>query len=211
VVPAGVAVREIGLPDAVVVRDPRGELRDLAWVPDTEMAVEPVAASTTAGRGVVMRSAAHVLAQAVQRLCHEARLGRGGDAGGDGFAYDFDVPHPFTPEILAEVELIMTRIIRQKQRFVRREVTAATAAREFAAEPHRLRLVDLLRHNGDRLRIYDNVEQGTGKRVWSDLCGGPHVPTTGDIPPVRLTHSAPVRVRGEKGVRLHRVYGTYAD
>jgi threonyl-tRNA synthetase len=210
---AGTAMRAAGLPvtgpDAVVaVRDPWGGVRDLAWVPDTAVEVEPVAASTVEGRGVVMRSAGHVLAQAVQRLCHNARLGRGGEAGKDGFAYDFDVPHPFTPEILADVERLMTLIIGERQRFVRREVDPAAATREFAAEPHRLHLVDLLRGNADRLTIYDNVDPRSGERVWSDLCGGPHVPTTGDIPALKLTHSTAVRAHG---LRLQRVHGTYAD
>lgn len=220
VVPAGTTasavVRELGLPatgpDAVVVvRDPRGRLRDMDWVPEVAVAIEPVAAHTADGRGVVMRSAGHVLAQAVQRLCPTARLGRGGEVGEDGFAYDFDVSNPFTPELLAEVQRLMTRIIAEEQRFARREVDAMTATREFASEPHRLRLVDVLRGNGDPLTVYDNVDPRSGERVWRDLCGGPHVPTTGDIPPVTLTHSAPVGGRGEKSLRLRRVYGTCAD
>ncbi len=215
VVPAGTAagdaLRENGLPAtgpdaAVVVRDPWGGLRDLAWIPENGVAVEPVTADTVEGRGVVMRSAGHVLAQAVQRLCPTARLGRGGES---GFAYDFDAPHPFTPEFLADVRRLMTRIIGEEQRFVRREVDATTAAQEFASEPHRLWLVDLLRANGDQLTIYDNVDLSSGERVWRDLCGGPHVPTTGAIPLVTLTHSAPVRVRGEKGMWSQRVHGTF--
>lgn len=220
VVPAGTAasavVGESGLPatgpDAVVVvRDPWGRLRDLGWVPGHAVAVEPVAASTVGGRAVVMRSAGHVLAQAVQRLCPTAKLGRGGEVAGDGFAYDFDVPVPFTPDFLAEVARMMTRIIAEGQRFVRREVDAATAAREFSAEPHRVRLVDLLRDNGDLVTIYDNVDPWSGARVWRDLCGGPHVLGTGDIPPVKLTYTAPVRGRGVRNPRLQRVGGVCAD
>ena len=93
---AGAAVRDAGLPgrgapDAVVVvRDADGRLRDLSWTPDTDVEVSPVAADTEDGRSVIRHSTAHVLAQAVQELFPEAKLGIGPPIT-DGFYYDFDV------------------------------------------------------------------------------------------------------------------------
>src|SRR5207237_1439309 len=84
----------VGPEAIVVVRDPGGALRDLTWTPDEEVVVEPIAANTEEGRGVIRHSAAHVLAQAVQQLHPQAKLGIGPPIT-DGFYYDFDVPEPF--------------------------------------------------------------------------------------------------------------------
>jgi hypothetical protein len=98
---AGAAVRDAGLPsrgadDAiVVVREADGRLRDLSWTPEADVEVTPVAANTDDGRSVIRHSAAHVLAQAVQEIFPEAKLGIGPPVT-DGFYYDFDVPRAFT-------------------------------------------------------------------------------------------------------------------
>src|SRR5690349_15782219 len=112
---AGTAVRAAGLPSegpqaVVVVRDSDGVLRDLAWAPSADAEVEPVAADSEAGRSVIRHSAAHVLAQAVQQLHPEAKLGIGPPIT-DGFYYDFDVPRPFTPDDLSALESAMKKII----------------------------------------------------------------------------------------------------
>jgi len=99
---AGAAVRDAGLPSrgaddaVVVVRDADGRLRDLSWTPDSDVEVTPVGANTNDGRSVIRHSAAHVLAQAVQGMFPEAKLGIGPPIT-DGFYYDFDVPRAFTP------------------------------------------------------------------------------------------------------------------
>src|ERR1700758_5179842 len=128
-VPAGTtasaAVGEAGLPrrgapDAiVVVRDAEGKLRDLSWVPDVDAEVIPVAANTDEGRSVIRHSAAHVLAQAVQELFPQAKLGIGPPIA-DGFYYDFDVAEPFTPEDLEALEKRMRQIVKDGQLFYRR-------------------------------------------------------------------------------------------
>jgi threonyl-tRNA synthetase len=224
---AGAAVREAGLPTVgpaaiVVVRGPDGALRDLAWAPDEEVAVEPVAANTEEGRSVIRHSAAHVLAQAVQRLHPQAKLGIGPPIA-DGFYYDFDVPEPFTPDDLSALESAMKKIIKSGQRFSRRRFDSLDAARkELADEPYKLELIDLkggadaeadseimeLDSSGE-LTIYDNVHPHTGEIVWSDLCRGPHVPTTRFIPAFRLSRSAAAYWRGsEQNPQLQRIYGT---
>ncbi|HEX5813096.1 MAG TPA: threonine--tRNA ligase, partial [Pseudonocardia sp.] len=145
---AGAAVREAGLPTTgteavVVVRDAGGALRDLAWAPDADAEVEPVAADSEAGRNVIRHSAAHVLAQAVQQLHPEAKLGIGPPVT-DGFYYDFDVAQPFTPEDLTKLESAMKKIIKSGQRFSRRRYDSLDEARkELADEPYKLELIDL--------------------------------------------------------------------
>src|ERR1700744_2282447 len=128
-VPAGTtaaaAVRGAGLPsrgapDAIVVgRDADGKLRDLSWVPLEDAEVMPVAANTEDGRSVIRHSTAHVLAQAVQDLFPDAKLGIGPPIV-DGFYYDFDVAEPFTPENLEALEKRMRQIVKDGQLFDRR-------------------------------------------------------------------------------------------
>jgi threonyl-tRNA synthetase len=223
---AGAAVREAGHPSkgpqaVVVVRDSEGTLRDLSWVPDVDVEVEPVAADTEDGRSVIRHSAAHVLAQAVQQQFPEAKLGIGPPIK-DGFYYDFAVDRPFTPEDLQALEKRMKQIIKGAQQFSRRVVESVEAAKaELADEPFKLELVDLksgsedvdtsevMEVGGGELTIYDNLDPRTKERVWGDLCRGPHVPTTKYIPAFKLTRVAAAYWRGdEKNPQLQRIYGT---
>jgi threonyl-tRNA synthetase len=227
---AGTAVREAGLPTTgpgavVVVRDADGRLRDLAWAPEDDVEVEPVGADTEDGRSVIRHSAAHVLAQAVQQLHPEAKLGIGPPIT-DGFYYDFDVATPFTPEDLDKLESAMKKIIKSGQRFSRRRFDSLDDARkELADEPYKLELIELKGNSGaddaagdgevmevdssGELTAYDNVHAHNGEVVWSDLCRGPHVPTTRYIPAFRLMRSAAAYWRGsEKNPQLQRIYGT---
>ncbi len=222
---ASQAVGDAGLPrsgpDAiVVVRDASGRLRDLSWTPEADLDVEPVAASTEAGRSVIRHSAAHVLAQAVQQADPDAKLGIGPPIT-DGFYYDFDVEKPFTPEDLADLERRMGKIIKSGQRFARRRYDSKEQAREeLANEPYKLELIDLkgadtdevmeLGGSGDtELTAYDNLHAHTGERIWGDLCRGPHVPNTRYIPAYKLTRSSAAYWRGDQAnPAMQRVYGT---
>jgi threonyl-tRNA synthetase len=224
---AGAAVRAAGLPASgpsaiVVVRD-GDALRDLGWTPSADAQVEAVAADTADGRSVIRHSAAHVLAQAVQQLRPDAKLGIGPPIT-DGFYYDFDVAEPFTPDDLAALESSMKKIIKAGQRFSRRRFDSLDDARkELADEPYKLELIELKGSDVDRsdvedapeidssgeLTVYDNVHAHTGETVWSDLCRGPHVPTTRFIPAFKLMRSAAAYWRGsEKNPQLQRIYGT---
>lgn len=221
---AGAAVREAGLPsrgtpDAiVVVRDSEGRLRDLSWTPDTDVEVTPVAANTEDGRSVIRHSCAHVLAQAVQDLFPQAKLGIGPPIT-DGFYYDFDVAEPFTPEDLDKLEKRMAKIVKDGQLFSRRVYESKDQAREeLADEPYKLELVDdksgaddpeVMEVGGDELTAYDNLNARTKERVWGDLCRGPHIPTTKYIPAFKLTRSSAAYWRGDQNnASLQRVYGT---
>ncbi|UXA10430.1 threonine--tRNA ligase [Mycobacterium sp. SMC-8] len=221
---AGQAVRDAGLPSrgapdaVVVVQDPEGRLRDLSWVPDADVEVIAVAADTEAGRSVIRHSAAHVLAQAVQDMFPDAKLGIGPPIT-DGFYYDFDVAEPFTPEHLEALEKKMRKIVKDGQLFERRVFESIDQAREeLAAEPYKLELIDdksgaddpeVMEVGGDELTAYDNLNPRTRERVWGDLCRGPHIPTTRYIPAFKLTRSSAAYWRGDQNnASLQRIYGT---
>ena len=220
---AGTALRDAGAPNKgpeaiVVVRDPDGALRDLSWAPESDIDVEPVRADSEAGRSVIRHSTAHVLAQAVQELFPDAKLGIGPPIT-DGFYYDFDVAEPFTPEDLAALEKKMKQIIKSGQRFSRRVYSSLDDAKaELADEPYKLELVDdkgsaddpeVMEVGGGELTAYDNLNPRTGERIWGDLCRGPHVPTTKYIPAFKVTRSSAAYWRGDQAnAGLQRVYGT---
>ena len=127
----------------IVVRDADGKLRDLAWAPEDDTEVEPVAADTEDGRSVIRHSAAHVLAQAVQQAFPEAKLGIGPPIK-DGFYYDFDVARPFTPDDLVDLEKPMRQIIKAGATVLAPGGRSVDDARvELADEPYKLELVDL--------------------------------------------------------------------
>ena len=196
-----------------------GELRDLAWPLAGGDVVEPVDIGSDDGRYILRHSTAHVMAQAVQDLFPQTRLGIGPPVE-NGFYYDFDIDKPFTPEDLKAIEARMRQIVKQGQQFSRRVVTDEQARAELAAEPYKLELIGLKSHpsaddgesvevGGSELTIYDNLNPGTGELCWKDLCRGPHLPTTRQIPAFKLMRSGGAYWRGsEKNPQLQRIYGT---
>ena len=205
---------------SVVAMRVNGELRDLAHILTAGDAVEPVTIDSADGLNILRHSAAHVLAQAVQNVNPEAKLGIGPPVT-DGFYYDFDVEEAFTPEDMKALEKAMSRIVRAGQRFMRRVVTEAEARAELASEPYKLELIGLKGGNtgddnesvevgGSELTIYDNVDPTTGETVWKDLCRGPHIPNTRMIGEgFALTRLAAAYWRGsENNPQLQRIYGT---
>ncbi|MFD6179330.1 MULTISPECIES: threonine--tRNA ligase [unclassified Isoptericola] len=211
-----------GRRDVVVMRV-AGELLDLSRELAPGTVVEPVTIGSPDGLAVLRHSAAHVLAQAVQQVNPDAKLGIGPPVT-DGFYYDFDVETPFTPEDLKALDKAMARIIKEGQTFRRRVVTEDEARAELANEPYKLELIGLkggssdedgssVEVGGGELTIYDNV-RGAGREsetvVWKDLCRGPHLPSTKLIGNgVQLMRNAAAYWRGsEKNPMLQRVYGT---
>lgn len=206
---------------SIVAMRVNGELRDLAAEVTETDTVEPVGIESEDGLNILRHSAAHVLAQAVQRINPETTLGIGPPIA-DGFYYDFDPKQPFTPEDLKAIEKEMQRIVKQGQRFVRRVVTEDEARAELANEPYKLELIGLkggaesgsdnesVEVGGAELTIYDNIDPKTGELCWKDLCRGPHVPNTRMLGNGwALMRSAGAYWRGsEKNPMLQRVYGT---
>jgi threonyl-tRNA synthetase len=200
----------------VVVCRINGELRDL-W---TDLAdgdvVESITIDSEDGLKVLRHSTAHVMAQAVQQIYPEAKLGIGPPIT-DGFYYDFDPQEPFTPESLEKIESAMRKIVKEGQRFKRRVTTEADALNELAKEPYKCELIGIkggssdessVEVGGAELTIYDNLGRD-GQPVWSDLCRGPHLPSTKHVPAFKLMRSAGAYWRGsEKNPMLQRIYGT---
>lgn len=204
----------------IVAMRVNGELKDLAATVSAADVVEPVTIDSPEGLEILRHSAAHVLAQAVQRINPQTRLGIGPPIE-NGFYYDFDPETPFTPEDLKLISKEMDRIIRSGQRFMRRVVSEEEARAELASEPYKLELIGLkggggsdnnenVEVGGSELTIYDNVDPRTGETEWKDLCRGPHLPNTRMIGNGwALLRSAGAYWRGsEKNPMLQRIYGT---
>ena len=204
----------------VVALRVNGELKDLAHTVAAGDVVEPIHISSQDGLNILRHSAAHVLAQAVQTLNPEAKLGIGPPIK-DGFYYDFDVDKPFTPEDLRALEKEMDRIIRSGQRFMRRVTNDESATAVLSNEPYKLELIGLKSGTQDvgdasaevgagELTIYDNYDVKAEQVVWKDLCRGPHLPNTRMIGNgYALTRVAAAYWRGnENNKQLQRIYGT---
>ncbi|HEX6870779.1 MAG TPA: threonine--tRNA ligase [Micromonosporaceae bacterium] len=202
----------------VVVRDQDGRLRDLSWVPEADTEVEPVRIDSADGLAVLRHSTAHVLAQAVQDVFPEAKLGIGPPIE-NGFYYDFAVAKSFHPDDLDRLEKRMQEIVKAGQRFERRRFDSVEQARtELAGEPFKLELIDIkgdvdatevMEVGAGELTIYDNLDAKSGQRRWGDLCRGPHLPTTRHIGAFKLMRSAAAYWRGsERNPQLQRIYGT---
>jgi threonyl-tRNA synthetase len=217
----------------VIAARVNGELRDLDRPLAGGDSVEPVELASPDGRSIMRHSTAHVMAQAVQELFPGAKLGIGPPVE-NGFYYDFDVTQPFSPDDLKAIEQRMRQIVKQGQRFSRREVSDEQARAELAGEPYKLELIGLkggsaaavadagaptapsevsveeaVEVGGGQLTIYDNLDAKTGEQCWKDLCRGPHLPSTRDIPAFKLMRSGGAYWRGsEKNPQLQRIYGT---
>ncbi|MER7605326.1 threonine--tRNA ligase [Nocardioides sp. NPDC127503] len=205
-------------PDVIAARVGE-DLKDLAYELVDGDAVEGVLIDSKDGHDILRHSTAHVMAQAVQELFPEAKLGIGPPVT-DGFYYDFDVETPFVPEDLVKIESRMKKIIKANQKFSRRVTTDDDARVELADEPYKLELIGLkgsaadaaegasAEVGGGELTIYDNLDRN-GEIAWKDLCRGPHLPTTKRIPAFKLMRSAAAYWRGdEKNKQLQRIYGT---
>ena len=200
----------------IVVCKVNGQLRDLWTDLNDGDVVEGVSISSPEGLAVLRHSTAHVMAQAVQQTFAQTRLGIGPPIT-DGFYYDFDPQQPFTPEDLEKIESAMRKIVKDGQRFKRRVTNEADALKELAHEPYKCELIGIkgggndetnVEVGGAELTIYDNLGRD-GQPVWSDLCRGPHLPSTKHIPAFKLMRSAGAYWRGsEKNPMLQRIYGT---
>jgi threonyl-tRNA synthetase len=178
--------------------------------------VTSVSISSPEGLAVLRHSTAHVMAQAVQQVFADTKLGIGPPIT-DGFYYDFDPKNSFNPEDLEKIETTMRKIVKEGQRFKRRVTSESDALKELAHEPYKCELIGIkgggtdetsVEVGGTELTIYDNLGRD-GQPVWSDLCRGPHLPSTKHIPAFKLMRSAAAYWRGsEKNPMLQRIYGT---
>ena len=200
----------------IVVARINGTLKDL-WsdLVDGD-SIEGVSISSPDGLAVLRHSTAHVMAQAVQEVYANTRLGIGPPIK-DGFYYDFDPENTFNPDDLVKIESAMRKIVKEGQRFRRRVTTESDALKELAHEPYKCELIGIkgpageeasVEVGGSELTMYDNLGRD-GNPVWSDLCRGPHLPSTKHIPAFKLMRTAAAYWRGsEKNPMLQRIYGT---
>ncbi|MGW6913625.1 threonine--tRNA ligase [Kitasatospora sp. NPDC054939] len=221
VVTTGTTAAELFADDrSIIAARVAGQLKDLAYAVQDGDEVEPVEIGSKDGLDILRHSTAHVMAQAVQQLFPEAKLGIGPPVK-DGFYYDFDVEKPFHPDDLKAIEKKMQEIIKRGQKFSRRVVTDEDAREELSAEPYKLELIGLkgsaatagegaaVEVGAGELTIYDNVDAKSGEQCWGDLCRGPHLPSTRHIPAFKLMRNAAAYWRGsEKNPMLQRIYGT---
>ena len=200
----------------IVVARVNGVLKDLWTELSNGDVIESVSISSEDGLAVLRHSTAHVMAQAVQEVFTNTKLGIGPPIK-DGFYYDFEPKENFNPDDLVKIETAMRKIIKEGQRFRRRVTTEADALAELAHEPYKCELIGIkgpageeasVEVGGSELTIYDNLGRD-GNPVWSDLCRGPHLPSTKLIPAFKLMRTAAAYWRGsEKNPMLQRIYGT---
>ena len=179
-----------------------GKTVSLVTAIDHDCDIQVLTFDSDEGRRVLRHTASHVLAQAVKRLFPEAKLAIG-PAIDDGFYYDFDVEKPFTPEDLAKIEKEMQHIIKKNERLVRSELprAEAIALMQQKGEPYKVELIEDLPQDA----VISFYTQGD----FTDLCAGPHLPSTGKIKAVKLLSAAGAYWRGsEKNKMLQRIYGT---
>ena len=194
-----------------------GTPRDLDTELEAGTRVEAIALDSPDGLDILRHSATHVLAQAVQDVFPDVDLGIGPFIT-DGFYYDFGNIDAVTPELLRDLEKRMKRIVKEGQRFVRREISEDEARLELADQPYKLELVTTkgkgaegasVEVGGGGLTMYDNVRRD-GTVAWKDLCRGPHLPSTKLIGNgFALTKSSAAYWKGDQnGDQLQRIYGT---
>ena len=177
-----------------------GQVISLVTPINEEGVLEIVGFNDADGARTLRHTASHVLAQAVKHINPNAKLAIG-PAIDNGFYYDFDVEEPFTPEMLQAIEKEMQKIIKKNDRLERFELPREEALELMKDEPYKVELINDL-PEGETISFY---KQGD----FTDLCAGPHLPSTGKIKAVKLMSTAGAYWRGsEKNKMLQRIYGT---
>ena len=179
-----------------------GVNKDLSDVLDHDAAVEFIVPESEEGLHAIRHTAAHVMAQAIQHLFPDVKFAIG-PAIANGFYYDLDSEHTFTPEDLTAIEKEMAKIIKQNIPLVRAEIPRSEALAMFAAkdEKYKVELINDLPEDA----VISTYTQGD----FTDLCAGPHCPSTGRVKAFKLQSIAGAYWRGnEKNKMLQRIYGT---
>jgi len=202
--PEGEPLGSVLPPEALAARFD-GALVDLSFVPDRDGKAEPVPAGEPDGLHVLRHSTAHVMAQAVCDLWPGARYAIGPPVE-DGFYYDFELPEALSPSDLEKIEARMAEIVADDRPFVREELSREEALERFADQPYKREVIEGLDESegagSNRVTVYRNGE-------WSDLCRGPHLPSTGRLGTYKLLKLAGAYWRGdETRPMLQRIYGT---
>ena len=191
-----------GLAKSALAAKANGAVVDLHAKVTDDVHVEFLTFDDEDGRDALRHSASHIMAQAVKRLFGDVKVGIGPSIA-NGYYYDFDTEHTFTPEDLEKIQAEMDQIIKEDLPIVRREVTREEAINLFAAE-NEIYKVELINNLPEDV-VISLYQQGE----FVDLCAGPHVPSTGRVKVVKLQSLAGAYWRGdEKRKMLQRIYGT---
>ena len=202
--PEGEPVGSVLPPEAIAARV-GGHLVDLSFVPQTNDDAEPVLPSDADGLHVLRHSAAHVLAQAVCDLFPGTKYAIGPPVE-DGFYYDLELSGPISETDLPKIEDRMRELVDADQPFVLEELPRGEALERFGDQPYKREIVETVEEGevsgGGTVSVYRNDG-------WSDLCLGPHVPSTGRLGAFKLTKLAGAYWRGDESrTMLTRIYGT---
>ena len=178
-----------------------GQLKDLNTKIEKDTELVPVYIDSEEGLEILRHSTAHVMAQAVKRIFPGVKVAIG-PAIKDGFYYDFDYERPFREEDLPRIEEEMKKIIEEDYPFIRKEISKDEAIEFFESQGETYK-VELLKEIPDeKVSLYTQGD-------FTDLCRGPHIPSTGMIKAFALTHTAGAYWRGdERNPMLSRIYGT---
>ena len=191
-----------GLAKSALAAKANGAVVDLHAKVTDDVKVEFLTFDDEDGRDALRHSASHIMAQAVKRLFGDVKVGIGPSIA-NGYYYDFDTEHTFTPEDLEKIQAEMDEIIKEDLPIVRREVTREEAINLFAAE-NEIYKVELINNLPEDV-VISLYQQGE----FVDLCAGPHVPSTGRVKVIKLQSLAGAYWRGdEKRKMLQRIYGT---
>jgi threonyl-tRNA synthetase len=199
----GATIRDLIADKRVIAARVNGVLSDLSASLIDGQSIEAVPPDSAEGVQILRHSAAHVMAEAVKLLFPDAKPTIG-PATDEGFYYDFDRDEPFSSEDLSKIEEKMKELVRGNTPFIRREISAddAKALFEKKGEPYKVEIINDLGADVQAVSLY---EQGT----FTDLCRGPHVPSTGYLKAFKLLSVAGAYWRGdEHNKMLQRIYGT---
>lgn len=191
-----------GLAKVAIAGKVNGETKDLTYALNEDSDVEILTIDSEVGLEILRHSTSHLMAQAVENLFPGTKLGIG-PAIANGFYYDFDSEHVFTPEDLEKIEAEMHRLAKENNSYVRKEVPRSEAIAYFAERGEKYK-VELIEDLPESVAI-SMYTQGS----FTDLCAGPHIATTGTVKAFKLLNLAGAYWRGsEKNKMLQRIYGT---
>jgi threonyl-tRNA synthetase len=191
-----------GLARAALAAEIDGEVKDLSTVLENDCSLNLLTFDSEGGKHAFRHTASHIMAQAVKRLYPQAKLAIG-PAIENGFYYDFDIDKPFTADDLQKIEKEMEKIVKEDLKVERFTLPREEAIRfmEEKGEPYKVELIKDLPEDA----VISFYRQGD----FTDLCAGPHIPSTGKVKAFRLTQVAGAYWRGnEKNKMLQRIYGT---
>jgi threonyl-tRNA synthetase len=203
ITPAEIA-REIGegLARAALAAKVRGKIVDLNYPITEDSDIRIITSKDAEGKEILRHSTAHLMSQAVNRLFKNVKQGVG-PAIEDGFYQDFKLERNLSPEDLPKIEEEMKKIVKEDIPFIRKEISKKDALKLFSDDPFKIELINEI--TDSTVTIYESKE-------YSDLCRGPHIPSTGKIKAFKLTKVAGAYWKGsEKNPQLQRIYGVSFD